>query len=264
MNTLRIAWVTPRKLRSSIARFAAEVAFELARRGHGVTLLRIGAGGALAVSGRSPPRPARRLDDVPTADLQRQFDVIVVHLGDRCSLYETQLLRLRDLGAAGIFRDAFISKLDSDWATATGPVMRQPVCHTQRDLAWCPGEPFCGELPRVPRRRSMLEWLADQTAGAVANPRHSAGRSRGAGRHTTTVYVDALLPLLQQVVARRPILNARRQLSDTLAEFGLPPDDPAMARVGAALTSMQGTTSRKCHEPSPDGLRAGTHSGLPP
>lgn len=281
MSTLRIAWVTQRNMSPTIALAAANVAFELARQGHPVTLLRIGPGGALAVLGRSAPHPVRSLNDVPTADLRSQFDVIVAHLGDRYSLHGAQLSRLRDLSAVGIFHETFVANLASDGVAADEPVMRQLVRDTHRAAAWSLGEPLWGELPRVPWRRSALEWLAHRAAGAVANARHYAERLSGAypalgvavgerargfttGRHATTVYVEALLPRLEQVVARRPILDALRQLSDTLAEFELSPDDPAMARVAAALTSLQATIPRKCHDPSTDNLGAGTHSYLPP
>jgi hypothetical protein len=50
--------------------------------------------------------------------------------------------------------------------------------------------------------------------------------------------VDALLPLLKEVIARRPEREAGRRLANTLAGFGLPRDDSAMTRTAAVLAGM--------------------------
>jgi glycosyltransferase involved in cell wall biosynthesis len=83
--------------------------------------------------------------------------------------------------------------------------------------------------------RHLEQLMRDPTRGAGMGQR---ARALAVTRHAATPYVDALLPLLEEVVARRPEREARRHLASTLAGFGLPPDDPAVARAAAALAGL--------------------------
>ena len=60
-----------------------------------------------------------------------------------------------------------------------------------------------------------------------------------ARRHSPTAYVAALLPLLEQAIAARPLVTAGQRLAETLGEFGLAPGDPAMLRITDVLAGMR-------------------------
>jgi glycosyltransferase involved in cell wall biosynthesis len=81
-----------------------------------------------------------------------------------------------------------------------------------------------------------LEWLlAHPAEGAALGAR---GRAIALTRHTPAAYVDALLPLLERVVAARPGREAQQRLVATLGSFGLGADDPAARRTEAVLAGM--------------------------
>ena len=66
----------------------------------------------------------------------------------------------------------------------------------------------------------------------------AAGRAFATGRHTASAYAEALEPLLERVASARPIDDARRSLGETLVEFGLDREDPAVLRLMAAVNEM--------------------------
>ena len=78
-----------------------------------------------------------------------------------------------------------------------------------------------------------LERLLDDPTRFAAMGRRARAHLRQ--RHTPSAYVDALLPLLEEAIARRPHFAARRNLADTLTSFGLGRNDPAVARAAGVL-----------------------------
>ncbi len=81
-----------------------------------------------------------------------------------------------------------------------------------------------------------LEHLArDASFGTAIGAR---GRAFALPRHTAAAYADALEPLLESCIMARPIRDAQRSLANTLAEFGLAHDDPAVVRTAATIAAM--------------------------
>ena len=204
--TLRIAWAAPWNVRSAIARSASDMAFELARRGHEVTVFRTEAGDALALPELSAPGPVACLDDVAAADVRQNFDTVVAHFGNNFSQHGALLTRLYQLEAVGVFHDITVAGLV--WESVGGDMatMRQLVHATYGDIAdyeqIAPSD--------VAFQPPMLEWLARQTVGAVAHGEH---------------YVDHLRRACPGPVAVIPLAFAIPEL---------PPPAPAWIRMTIA------------------------------
>jgi hypothetical protein len=178
MNGLRIGWASPWNARSAIAQSASEVAFELYRRGHAVTVLRTEVGEPLTLPPRPAPGAVYTLADYSPDHLRGLFDVIVAHIGDHYGFHGVLPSRLQDVDMVGIFHDAFIADLAIGWLAGNGAAIRDLLRQTYGEDTWPAGTPFHSDLRDAARRRSMLEWLARQTVAAVAHAEHYAGRLR--------------------------------------------------------------------------------------
>jgi glycosyltransferase involved in cell wall biosynthesis len=180
---LRIGWATPWNQRSAICSSAAEVAFELAARGHRVTVLRTERGEARDLPLlRPPPGPIHHLDDLSDTTLDMQFDVVVAHIGNHLFHHGAAVDRLQGYGMVGIFHDMFLGHLALAWFDSIG---RMPeLVPLARELYGEEGmpdsDPFWGDLGDMVRRRPMLEWLARHCTGAVAHAAHYVERLRAA------------------------------------------------------------------------------------
>lgn len=84
-----------------------------------------------------------------------------------------------------------------------------------------------------------LGWVLDNSSAAHSMGKHAQTYSRST--HTAKRYVDALLPLLDAAVARRPTVLTGQALGRTLATIGVKPDDPAVGRVGKVLSELVGS-----------------------
>jgi glycosyltransferase involved in cell wall biosynthesis len=183
---LRIGWATPWNANSAIAHAASEVAAELARHGHAITVLRTETGDALSLPPRPSPWLVHALADVPSDHISREFDVVVAHVGNNYRYHGALIPRLRDLGAVGIFHDAFLADLAWEWAYLPGgageQALRCAVLEAYGQGGWRADEPFmiAATVLEVARRRPMLEWLAPHTVAAVAHADHYAARLRAA------------------------------------------------------------------------------------
>lgn len=180
MKGLRIGWAAPWNERSAIAQSAAEVAFELSRRGHTITVLRTEVEEALTLPPRAAPGPIDVLDNYLPHQLRQDFDVVVAHIGDHYDFHGALLSRLRDVDVVGIFHDAFVTNLAYMWLDGDEAAIRTLLRQTYGDDTWPAGGPFFSNLGEVLRQRPMLEWLARQTVGAVAHAEHYAQRLRDA------------------------------------------------------------------------------------
>jgi hypothetical protein len=178
MNLLRIGWASPWNVRSAIAQSAAEVAFELSRRGHTLTILRTEAGDALTLEARSAPGPVHMLTAYSVSQLRDLFDVVVVHIGDHHGFHGALPPLLKDVDAVGIFHDAFIGNLAYHYLGGDEAAIRNLLQQTYGEDIWPAGTPFLSDLRDAARHRPMLEWLAAQTVGAVAHAEHYAERLR--------------------------------------------------------------------------------------
>ncbi len=179
-GALRIGWATPWNHRSAIAQSACEVAFELNRRGHAVTVLRSEVGEALALPPRPVPGPIFDLADCTPYDLRENFDVVVAHIGDHYNFHGAIPQRLGDTKVVGIFHDAFIVNLANGWLDGDDVAIRALLRQTYGEDTLPAGEPFWLDVVDASRRRPMVEWLARRMAGAVAHAEHYAPRLRDA------------------------------------------------------------------------------------
>ena len=91
------------------------------------------------------------------------------------------------------------------------------------------------EAEALDAMRHLEGLLARPEEGAALGER---GRAVALTRHAPAAYADALLPLLERVVAERPWREARRHLFSTLGSLGLGPEDPAARRAEAVLAGM--------------------------
>jgi hypothetical protein len=83
--------------------------------------------------------------------------------------------------------------------------------------------------------RHLERLVADPAEGITMGARAHAV---AALRHSPAAYAAALLPLLEQAIAARPLVAARQRLAETLGEIGLAPGDPAMLRIVNVLADM--------------------------
>jgi glycosyltransferase involved in cell wall biosynthesis len=183
---LRIGWATPWNVNSAIAQAAAEVAAELARHGHAITVLRTETGDSLSLPPRPSPWPVHALADIPSDHIRHAFDVVVAQVGDNYGYHGALIPRWRELGVVGIFHDAFLANLAAVWAYLPGGAGEQALRFAVREAygedGWRVDEPFitAATMLEVARRRPMLEWLAPHTVAAVAHADHYAARLRAA------------------------------------------------------------------------------------
>jgi hypothetical protein len=183
---LRIGLATPWNAKSAIAHVASEVAAELARHGHAITVLRTETGDSLSLPPRPSPWPVHALADIHSDHIRQAFDVVMAHVGNNYGYHGALIPRLPDLGAIGIFHDAFLADLAAGWAYLPGGVGEQTLRCAVREAygedAWPADEPFmiAGTVGEVARRRPMLEWLAPHMVAAVAHADHYAARLRAA------------------------------------------------------------------------------------
>lgn len=179
MTKLRIGWATPWNERSAIANCAAQLAFELHRRGHEVTILRTEVDDALDLPARPAPGPILNLTNIPTTELRERFDIVVGHIGDHYGFHGALLSRLDEADFVGIFHDAEIANLAWDSA-ASEKGYRDLLQATYGEDTWPVGHGFFDDPQAVVRHRPMLEWLACRTIAAVAHSGHYAERLRKA------------------------------------------------------------------------------------
>jgi glycosyltransferase involved in cell wall biosynthesis len=186
VTSFRIGWATPWNANSAIAHAASEVAAELARHGHAITVLRTETGESLSLPPRPSPWPVHALSEFPPDHIHHAFDVVVAHIGDSYNYHGALIPRLRNLGAVGVFHDAFLADLAADWAYRPGGAgelaLRCAVREAHGEGAWTADEPLmtAASVQEVARRRPMLEWLAPHTVAAVAHADYYAARLRAA------------------------------------------------------------------------------------
>ena len=213
MSGLKIAWLTPWNAQSAIARSASEVAFELERRGHEVTVFRTEVGGPLALPALPAPRELHVLEHWPAHDVRQCFDVAVAQVGDHFGFHGALLPKLPQLEAVGVFHDAFLANLAYCWLDGDEAALRELTSRTYGAAAWPAGEPFLHDLGEVMRRRPMLEWIARQAVAAVAHAGHYAPRLRQSCPGPV-----AVIPLAFTFAALPPVPSAWDRL--TVATVG--------------------------------------------
>ena len=187
MEALNIGYAAPWNMRSAIAQSASEVAFELARRGHLVTVLRTEVGDALALPVRPAPGPIHHLNDYPPRELQDRFDVVVAHIGDHYGFHGALPERLRDTVMLGIFHDAWLADLAIGAVKGDEAAIRALLRETYGSDTWPAGTPFFLDMAEAVRQRPLIEWFARRTSAAVAHAEHYAQRLRDSCLGSVTV-----------------------------------------------------------------------------
>lgn len=183
---MKIAWVTPFALRSSIGRVSAEVTRVLASRGHQVEILR-----CEDVNDHSEPLHPTRLPvhhwrDYRLERLDAEFDLVVVNIGDNYPFHAGVFHVLDAASCLGVFHDFYIYNLFSGWLhhnhldyrrhdaeiiATYGPEIAGEAVATrsgQRDIA------------QIAERLPMAEWLAARCGGALAHAEFYAPRLEAA------------------------------------------------------------------------------------
>lgn len=173
---MKICWVTPFVLRSSIGRVGAEVSKALAQRGHQVEILR-------CEDKDDPAEPlhptALRVHHWRSYDLSRlrtEFDVVVVNIGDNYPFHAGVFAILDAAPCLGIFHDFYIYNLFSGWLHYNGLDYRRhdaEIVATYGEaalphaVAVRSGQML--DMGEIARHLPMTEWLAGRCEAALAH-----------------------------------------------------------------------------------------------
>ena len=117
---MKICWVTPFVLRSSIGRVSAEVAKQLAARGHQVEILRCEDQNDPAEPLHPTALPVHHWRSYDLNRLRAEFDVVVVNIGDNYPFHAGVFAILDAAPCLGIFHDFYIYNLFSGWLYYNG------------------------------------------------------------------------------------------------------------------------------------------------
>lgn len=183
---MKIAWVTPFALRSSIGRVSAEVTRVLASRGHRVEILRCEDESDASEPLHPTRLPVHHWRDYRLHRLDAEFDLVVVNIGDNYPFHAGVFHVLDAASCLGVFHDFYIYNLFSGWlhhnhldyrrhdaeiiATYGQDVSEDAVATRsgQRDIA------------QIAERLPMAEWLAARCGGALAHSQFYAPRLEAA------------------------------------------------------------------------------------
>jgi glycosyltransferase involved in cell wall biosynthesis len=180
---MRICWVTPFVLRSSIGRVSAAVTAALAARGHEVEILRCEDRHEPAEPLHPTALPVRHWREVDLASLRSRFDVVIVNIGDNYPFHAGALGILDAAPCLGIFHDFYIYNLFSGWLHHNGLDYRR---HDAEIVAtYGPeAEPDAVavrsgqmlDMGEIAAKLPMTEWLARRCEAALAHARFYAPR----------------------------------------------------------------------------------------
>lgn len=176
MMPARIGWATPWNRSSAIAQSAGEVAAELVRRGHHLTVLRTETGPWWNLPAREAPGAIGHLSDYGDAALRQDFDVVVGHVGDNYGFHGALLPRFAGVPILGVFHDACIVHLMRDWLDDDQERLRAVVRATYGGTPAAEAPFEWSDLAYAARTHPMIEWVASRTIGAVAHAHHYADR----------------------------------------------------------------------------------------
>lgn len=177
MKRLHIAMATPCNARSAIGAHAMEVAFELTRRGHQVTILRTEVGEAAGWPPLRAPGAVCHIGDVSDEFLAHGVDIVVAEIGNHHGFHGALLTRLGGVEMVGVFHDAFIGDLAG--ASAGGEKnIRALIGKIYGEHVLPPGRGYLDDLNWAARHAPMVEWLARDCVAAVAHGGHYVDRLR--------------------------------------------------------------------------------------
>lgn len=173
---MKICWVTPFVLRSSIGRVSAEVAKQLAARGHQVEILRCEDQNDPAEPLHPTALPVHHWRSYDLNRLRAEFDVVVVNIGDNYPFHAGVFAILDAAPCLGIFHDFYIYNLFSGWLyyngldyqrhdaeiVATYGPAAQPYAVAVRS-----GQML--DMGEIAKHLPMTEWLAGRCEAALAH-----------------------------------------------------------------------------------------------
>lgn len=178
---LRIGWVSPLNRRSAVARFSVDVTDGLIERGHDVCL--IGAELSVTPSSLNCPSKARVIhwSQVDMQGLRRDFDVIIVNVGDNFPFHAGIFRIVGQVPRLGIFHDFYLYDLFNGWLADEEKGKPAAWRDALRDetLAVTYGHPAAAfgrqadtegwTLETLATRTPMTEWVARGCDGAMAH-----------------------------------------------------------------------------------------------
>ncbi|USQ97425.1 glycosyltransferase family 4 protein [Caulobacter sp. RL271] len=173
---MKICWVTPFALRSSIGRVSAAVTEQLAARGHQVEILRCEDQDDPAEPLHPTALPVHHWRRYDLSGLRTAFDVVVVNIGDNYPFHAGVFAVLDAAPCLGIFHDFYIYNLFSGWLHHNGLDYRR---HDAEIVAtYGPqAEPHAVavrsgqmlDMGEIAQHLPMTEWLAGRCEAALAH-----------------------------------------------------------------------------------------------
>jgi hypothetical protein len=250
---MKIAWATPFNRKSAIGRdFSGPIARELMLRGHDVEIIRTelqDAADLPAVDFEGRIHRSRVFVDLTRLE---SFDVVAVNWGDCFPQHGGALALAGLVPTVAILHDADMR----NFAIGASKFYNTPVekFSTVLPPTYRSGE---SELDSAP----VLAWFAALSASAVVHDRRSLSLVQTACPGPVCCvpkaptdqaeypscfakgYVDAILPLIDQAIASRPLFDAGLQFGAILEACGARLDEPAIRRIGAVIDELYGPTS---------------------
>lgn len=184
---MKICWVTPFVLRSSIGRVSAEVAKQLAARGHAVEILRCEDQDDPADPLHPTALPVHHWRAYDLERLRTEFDVVIVNIGDNYPFHAGVFAILDAAPCLGIFHDFYIYNLFSGWLYYNGLDYRRHDAEivatygpaaASHAVAVRSGQML--DMGEIAQHLPMTEWLARRCEAALAHARFYAPKLEAA------------------------------------------------------------------------------------
>ena len=230
---MKIAWVTPFTLRSSIGRVSAEVTRVLAARGHAVQILRCEDQDDPAEPLHPTALPVHHWRSYDLARLNGEFDLVFVNIGDNYLLHGGIFPILSAADCIGIFHDYYLYNLFSGWLFYQGLDYRrhdaEVVATYGAEMADTAVATRSGHLDigQIAQHLPMTEWVAARCAGAMAHARFYVSRLEATCPGPVTVIPlccpDRAQPpglpaaKVQLTVTTVGVMNPNKRVADTIA-----------------------------------------------
>lgn len=184
---MKICWVTPFVLRSSIGRVSAAVTAVLAARGHQVEILRCEDRDEAAEPLHPTALPVRHWREIDLSALWTAYDVVIVNIGDNYPFHAGALAILDAAPCLGIFHDFYIYNLFSGWLHHNGLDYRRHDAEIVTTYG-LEAEPHAVavrsgqmlDMGEIAAKLPMTEWLARRCEAALAHARFYAPRLEAA------------------------------------------------------------------------------------
>ena len=174
---MKIAWVTPFSQRSAIGRVSATVTAALSQRGHQIAIIRSESARDNITQTHQTMLPVYWWQDINIQDIESQYDVIVLNVGDNYSFHAGVFAFVDRSVCLGIFHDFYIYNLFHQWIVLNefgrdiyDQEIRQTYGNSSLSLA---GAAWRNEaqLQDLADSLPMTEWIASRCGAALAHSR---------------------------------------------------------------------------------------------